>query len=118
MLSIFPELFNYSFLAPFILRIILALVLIRLSYSSAIRNTDKYQRAIDITLIISAVLIGFGFLTQLVSLVIIAMIIIEVIKANAQKNVINRKSEKLLMIAIAISLMLLGPGMFAIDLPL
>lgn len=118
MLSIFPELFNYSYLAPFILRIALVLVLIRIGYLSIAKNPDKCQKSIDITQIISAVFIALGFLTQIASLVIIAMAATEIIKSRIQKVPIKRKALKLLIVAVAASLMLLGPGLFAIDLPL
>ncbi|MBU2109347.1 hypothetical protein KKB71_00085 [Patescibacteria group bacterium] len=118
MLSIFPELFNYSYLAPFLLRIALALVLIRIGYLSFKKTNDKCQKSIDITQIISAVFVALGLLTQIAALVIMAMIATEVIKAGIQKIPVERKILKFLMFIIAVSLMLLGPGLFAIDLPL
>lgn len=118
MLSVFPELFNYSYLAPFILRVALGLILIRMSYLSITKTSDKYQKSIDTTQIISSVFIILGFLAQIASLVIIALIITESIKAYIQKIPIERKALKILIIAVAVSLMLLGPGLFAIDLPL
>lgn len=118
MLSVFPELFNYSYLAPFVLRITLGLILIRVSYLSFIKNTGRCQKAIDITQMVSSVFIILGFLAQIASLVIIAMIITKSIKACIQKIPIERKALKILIIAVAVSLMLLGPGLFAIDLPL
>ncbi len=118
MLSVFPELFNYSYLAPFILRVALGLILIRVSYLSATKTSDKRQKAIDITQMVSSVFIIFGFLIQIASLIIISMIITETIKDGVQKIPTKRKALKILIIAVAVSLTLLGPGLFAIDLPL
>ncbi|MCX6731524.1 MAG: hypothetical protein NTX55_00865 [Candidatus Parcubacteria bacterium] len=98
MLSVFPELFNYSQIAPLIFRIALAVILIRIGYKNGL---------IGIVQILTAVLLFLGLFTQIAGLLAI----------GACYKIKERKL-MLLIFAIAVSLMLLGPGLFSIDLPL
>jgi len=98
MLSVFPWLFNYSQIAPFILRLGLGIVLIRVGYKNGI---------IGIVQILTAVFLFLGLLTQPAAL--LAMI--------ASYKIKERKL-MFLIFAVALSLILLGPGLFSFDLPL
>jgi len=107
MLSVFPELFNYSQIAPFILRIGLAIVLARFGYLAIFKTITKKEKAIGIIQGLASIFLFLGFLTQIAGLLAIATVF----------NV-SSKTLKLMIISVALSLMLLGPGLFSVDLPL
>jgi uncharacterized membrane protein YphA (DoxX/SURF4 family) len=111
MLSIFPWLFNYSQIAPFILRIVLAVALISLNFSR-IKNEDKYLKASAGAQCLAGLSLFLGIFTQAGALLAIIAIIADVIKKQRSKML------GLLIFAIALSLLFLGPGLFSIDLPL
>lgn len=105
--SVFPELFNYSQIAPFILRIALAIVLVRFGYSAIFKIITRREKAIGIIQWLTAIFLFLGFLTQIAAVLAIV-------------TVFNIKSKmlKLMIVVTALSLILLGPGLFSIDLPL
>jgi len=107
MLSVFPELFNYSQIAPFILRLALAIVLARFGYLAIFKTIAKKEKAIGIVQGLASIFLFLGFLTQIAGLLAIATIF----------N-IKSKTLKLMIVAVAVSLILLGPGLFSVDLPL
>jgi len=114
MLSVFPELFNYSHLAPFILRIALAVVLLK---TKSGRAEDKTSKIFRVFYVVGAGLILIGFLVQPAVLLIAIAVILESAIAKAKKQA-DERSLNVLIFAIALSLALLGSGFLAIDLPL
>jgi hypothetical protein len=107
MLSVFPELFNYSQFGPFFLRLALAIVLIKIGYLAIFKPLKKYERAIGIAQWISALFLLLGFLTQIGALIAL----ITSFKAE-------QKIMKPMIVAVALSLLFLGPGLLSFDLPL
>jgi hypothetical protein len=107
MLSVFPELFNYSQIAPFILRISLAIVLVRFGYLAIFKTITRREKTIGIIQWLAAIFLFLGFLTQIAAFLTIATVF----------NV-KPKIPKLMIASAALSLMFLGPGLFSIDLPL
>src|SRR3989338_3539522 len=127
--SLFPELFNFSFLAPFILRIALGVPLIKHGFGKIIAPQSALQR------ILGGIFLVIGLFIQaaaiVVSLIIIASSIIMRPKFLTSETSVEIGStpvvrgqhprswtERLIKLAIAVSLILTGPGMFAFDLPL
>ncbi|MFA5877438.1 MAG: hypothetical protein WC880_03695 [Candidatus Paceibacterota bacterium] len=112
--SLFPNLFTFSYFAPLILRIAIAIVLFE-----AARGTWKQQKKGKVASFTSAILgtaLVFGAFTQLTAI----LGIIEIGILTAQRGVpsiFHRRSFALLVIAILTSLLLTGPGALAIDLP-
>ena len=117
MLSIFPQLFNYSYFAPFILRVALAFILLANGYSQ-MGESGKFQKAFGITKILGAVFFVAGFLTQPTAILVGVAVLAEILRLKIKKISIPTKGLKFLILAIAVSLILLGPGIFALDLPL
>ena len=133
--SLFPELFNFSFLAPFILRIALGVPLIKHGFSKIISPQSAPQRILGGIVFLSGIFLVAGLFTQAaaiaVSLILIASSIIMRPKFFTSETSIEIGStlvvggqhprswtERLIKLAIAVSLILTGPGMFAFDLPL
>ncbi len=118
MLSIFPSLFDYSQLAPLILRVSLAIILIKPGYSLIIQCSPKLEKGFAAARILSGVFLLLGFLTQAATLAVILIIIAETIIAKRQGVENKNKELKALVFAMALALMFLGPGALSIDLPL
>lgn len=114
MLNVFPELLNYSQIAPFILRLVLAFAIFLISLPK-IKSQDKKEKILGFGLTIGAILVFLGFLMQVGALLIIIFLAAE--KSISEKFG-NEKKLKILALAIAVSLMLLGPGILSFDLPL
>ena len=109
MFNFFPELLNYGFFAPFILRLALSGILIYETIKILqTENINWLLKILNIIGFLSGLLILLGLYTQIVTLVVIA------------HTLINResKSQKILIIAIALSLLLTGASAFALDWPL
>lgn len=117
MLSIFPQLFDYSYFAPFILRVALAFILLGAGYSQA-KEMGKIQKAVGLGNFLAGVLLLAGFLTQLAAILASAAVLVEILRLKIKKVAIPAKGLKFLILAIAFSLTLLGAGAFSIDLPL
>ena len=111
--SLLPQLFFLSFLAPIIIRLAIAAVLFY-DARDLWGHGDKY-RAQAIGLLISGILIGVGFLTQIV--VIIAGIGIIYLATSQIPSVFKNRLLALLALSILLSLLVTGPGGIAFDLP-
>jgi uncharacterized membrane protein YphA (DoxX/SURF4 family) len=110
MLSVFPELFNYSQIAPFLLRVALGIILIS--------SFDKTDKKFGIIKILMSILLLIGLFVQPTVIVIIAVLLAEVIILKKKNLPIEKKSLTVLIIVVCVSLLFLGPGLFSFDLPL
>ncbi len=117
MLSLFPQLFTYRELAPFILRVAIALVIIGFNYRKIFRRPDRKNFLLGLLALAASVLLMAGFLTQLAAAILIILL--------AYFAITNRKSQTpgfwgfaIILLASLVSLMFLGPGFFSVDLPL
>ncbi|MES2014806.1 MAG: hypothetical protein V4437_03275 [Patescibacteria group bacterium] len=112
--SLFPSLFTYTFFAPLILRVSIALI-----FFEAARGTWKEKRKGQIVSFASAILgiaLLLGALTQLAALFGIVKIIMLMLQKKVP-SIFHKKAFALLALAILVSLILTGPGALAIDLP-
>ena len=133
--SLFPELFNFSFVAPFVLRIALGIPLIVGGFRKIIAKEKTPQRILGGVVFLSGIFLVIGLFTQAaaiaVSLIIIVNSIIMRPKFLTSETSVEIGStpvvrgqhprswtERLIKLAIAVSLILTGPGLFAFDLPL
>lgn len=114
MLSLFPQLFTYQELAPFILRLAAGFIAIGFGYPKLLKPAEYRNFIVGIIELCSGILLVAGFLTQLAAGLIVLAMLFEIARPNLEKNY----KLKILLIACLIGLMLLGPGLFSIDLPL
>ena len=114
--SLFPELFNFSFLAPFILRVALGVPLIKHGFAKIIAKENTPQRIFGGDVFLSGIFPIIGLFTQAAAIAVSLIIIASSIIMRRQHP--RSWTERFIKLAIAISLILTGPGMFAFDLPL
>ncbi len=125
MLSVFPSLLDWGFFAPTILRVAAGSVLLLLAYQHLVRD-----RAMAPQLLYEAWILGMLELLGGLSLVlglfmqigaILAIIVslpLFVLKQRFAPFAAYHDSTYLLLIAIALALLVGGPGALAFDLPL
>lgn len=120
--SLFPYLLTYEQVAPLVLRLVLGITLAWFGYrklqqrgSSSGSNSIMYG-AIEI--IIAAFLI-VGLFTQLAALLNAIILVIKLgYKIRDRKFLSDGVNYYILLLAIAIAVIFLGPGWFSFDLPL
>ncbi len=117
MLSLFPELYIYQQLAPFILRVTLAIILFVYTYRNY-KNPEAFIKTISFIKGASAILLILGLFIQLTAIIVALVSFIEKLRARTEKEDFNAYGLRLLIFSIAIALLFLGPGAFSIDLPL
>lgn len=137
MLSLFPQLFTYQELAPFILRLTAGFIAIAFAYSKLKkpaltrpastqrgergRPTERLNFAIGLAEFCSGAMLIAGFLTQLAAGLIILAVLFDIFRpASPSQGGPGLKEYKfmILLIIVLAALMFLGPGFFSIDLPL
>jgi len=133
MLSIFPDLLSFGIIAPLLLRVTLGVILAIIGYRIVYKyrgqffkfyQENKYPMTNVFPLffgyltMVTALFLIFGFLTQAAAIVAIYLLAsISLIDKNI--HVFDfQKSFYWMTIVVAVSLLFLGAGIFAIDLPL
>ncbi len=132
MLNPFPELLVYQLLAPTMLRIAVALVFAYLAYRHY-QNRDKIAKTrfpvvgqgtwiVWVAIVVEAVTalaLFFGYNTQYAAIVGILMALKQIVWRGKFPNFFwLARSAAFLLLVICISLLLMGAGAFAFDLPL
>ena len=132
-LSLFPELFTYQQVAPFILRLVLAMIFIGNGYSKIFKTFTQtsgffasigfkpgkfWAGVVGSVELASGVMFLTGFLTQLAAILVAIIIIVAIVRVKIKQGFLGGYDFDLLVLACALSLLLLGPGIFSIDLPL
>lgn len=114
MLSVFPQLFFLEQIAPLILRLALGAIFIVRGY----RKLKNAEKTLQMRIAIAAelgggILLLTGFLTQIGAIAIV----LDRISA-IRKNKFQNWEIDLILLASAISLIFLGPGILSVDLSL
>lgn len=114
-LSVFPELYNYSSVAPFILRIALGIMFIKNGYA----KNNIFGSVFKLANVIIGIFLFIGLYTQPVAIIAVAISLIKMFGTIRSGDKPDQNfGYYLLSFAISVSLALLGPGIFALDLPL
>ena len=133
-LNTFPDLLTYSQISPFILRVVLGLIVINLGYLKLRKESSLWQelfktinfepaklfvKVLALIEIIGGAMLIIGLYTQLTSIVFSILFFCEAV-LEYRDSVLERRNITfyVLMFAISISLIFLGAGAFAFDLPL
>jgi len=134
MLNPFPELLMYSFVGPFILRVLLGLIFIDLGFlkfrsekdrwtasfeTLGLRPADLFVPLYALLQIIGGVFLLAGLWTQVAALSFVIFSGIELYVEWQAREILKRDMVfYLLIFAISLSLLLTGAGAYAIDIPL
>ncbi|HEY4528564.1 MAG TPA: DoxX family protein [Candidatus Paceibacterota bacterium] len=134
MLSVFPELLNYSLLAPLILRLVVGLIFLDLGFlkfgsekarwiasfkTLGLHPADLLLSFYALIQIVGGLFLITGFLTQVATLVFVVFTGLELTVEWKVREILKRDLVfYLLIFTISLSLALTGPGAYAIDLPL
>ncbi|KKQ83528.1 MAG: DoxX family protein [Parcubacteria group bacterium GW2011_GWB1_38_8] len=134
MLNPFPELLNYSLLAPLILRVLVGLIFIDLGFlkfrgekerwlasfeTLGLRPVDLFLSLYAMLQIVGGALLIIGLWTQVAALTFVIFTGIELyIEWRAQEILRRDMVFYLLIFTISLSLLLTGAGAYAIDIPL
>jgi len=133
-LNTFPDLLTFSTLSPFILRVVLGLIIINLGYLKLTKEKIAWQelfetinvhpakvfvKALAFIEIIGGLMLVAGSYTQLTSIVFSILFFCEAVLEYRESNLEKRNLIfYILMFTISLSLIFLGAGAFAVDLPL
>jgi len=133
MLSIFPQLFDFQIYGPFILRIALAAVFIVYGYPKLFGRTAEtagFFESVGIRLgkflavvvgvveFFGGILLIVGLGVQVVALLLAIDMLVAIWKIKFKMGFVNGWGFDFVLLAILLSLLVLGPGAFSIDLPL
>lgn len=117
MLSAFPTLLNYSLIAPFLIRLIVAGVFLFIAKENVMSGGQK--KTIGTIQIIGSLFLIIGLFTQVIALIFgvyLAFLIWQKIKAHAFLT--DGINYYLILFVLCIVLIISGAGRFAIDIPL
>lgn len=119
-LSLFPSLFTYQLVGIFLIRLALGLTFLRLGYRLIMiiqLREPLASKATGVVAIIIGLFLIIGLFTQAAALLAaLIMILVVVIKVRSGKT--TNLNYYLLVLVVALAILTLGPGAFAIDLPL
>ncbi|MFH1455144.1 MAG: DoxX family protein [bacterium] len=133
-LNTFPDLLTYSMLSPLILRVVLGLIVINLGNLKLGKEHVAWQELFEtinlqpaklcvkilaLIEIIGGLMLIIGSYTQLISILFAVLFFCEAILEYREPNLEKRNlTFYILMFTISLSLIFLGAGAFAFDLPL
>ena len=134
MLSVFPSLFTYELAVPFVFRIVIGLTFVVYGYKHIAETRDDkvallvhvkprtasfWLWCVGIVNIVGGLLLVIGLYTQVVALVFSILLLWAVMyKYRKPELVPLSQATLLLLLLVTASLLFLGPGFYAIDLPL
>ncbi len=133
MLSLFPQLLDFQFFGPLFLRLILGAIFIVHGYPKLFKNfggTAKFFESLGIkpgklwalvvglTEFVGGIFLIAGFLVQLVALAAVIDMAVAIWKVKWSHGFKDGYEFELTLLVIALSLLVLGSGAYAIDLPL
>ena len=119
MLSIFPLFLSLGLLAPLLLRITLGIILIHWAVGKIKSRTTPFTVALGVLEVLIGIGLLVGFLVQLAALIASVIFLIHLIKKAQTKSLFTAGvNYYFILFMISLSLLLLGAGAFAFDLPL
>ena len=129
-LNTFPDLLTFGILSPFLLRVVLGLITINLGNLKLGKEMVAWQELFEtinihpvkflaFVEIIGGFMLVVGSYTQLVSMIFATLFFCEAVLEYRDPNLEKRNiTFYILMFTISLSLIFLGAGAFAFDLPL
>lgn len=134
MLNPFPSLLAYSTLTPFILRLVLAFIVLDLGFlkfgkeksrwlasleALHLKPADIWLKILALIDVVGGIMLLVGWYTQIAALAFVLLFGIEFYIEWKDGSILRRDlTFYFLVLAIAISLLLTGAGAYAFDIPL
>ena len=134
MLSLFPALLSYNLAVPLVFRLVIGVIFISYGYANITKNKEnkiaalarnnfvspeKWLSALAIVEILGGVLLIAGLYVQATVLVLAMILIFGIIaKRKNPENLTLSTETMFLLLLITFSLLFLGAGLYAVDLPL
>jgi len=134
MLSIFPELLDFSFFTPTLLRLTVGFIFLISGYASMFPRRDRVAACLEtfglrpgwlfaasegLLGVLGGVLLIFGLWTQVAAIVLAALSLASfVMKLKGAKALNNSASFYFLLFIVCVTLVFTGAGAIAIDYPL
>ena len=134
MLSVFPNLFTYSEIAPLILRLAIGIIFLELGYLKLGKERSSWNMFFEtihfkpsqlfVSLlatieIVAGTFLVVGYLTQVAALVMAIILFAEAYVEFRDSTILKRDVVfYTLLLVICVSLLFTGAGAFAFDLPL
>ena len=131
--NLFPSLFSFSLIAPFILRVVIGFIFLNLGYLKMTKEKPGWVGSLHILGIkpagffagllgvveaVGGLLLIAGAFTQLTALILGIISLSELLIEYKEESILKRDMVfYLLLSAICASLLLTGAGLFAIDIP-
>jgi uncharacterized membrane protein YphA (DoxX/SURF4 family) len=119
MLSIFPSLFTYEQVGPFLIRIVLGLTLAHFGYRKIVgkgQSEGSNTRTYGIVEMSIALFLIIGLYTQLAALLNVVILVIKLgHKVKKGLFLSDGVNYYVLLLVMALSLLFTGPGCFAFD---
>ena len=131
--SIFPDLLAFKLFAPLILRLVLGVVFIAHGYpklfkdfagtvgwfdSVGVKPAKFWVLVVGIVEFFGGIALIIGFATQLAALLIAINMLGAISLVKRKMGLVNGYEFDLALLAMALALVFLGAGFYAIDLPL
>ncbi len=120
MLSLFPSLLAYDQVGPFIIRIVLGVTLAYFGYLKLVnkgKSSGSNAKVYGVVEIIIALFLIIGLFTQLAALLNAIILVIKLgFKARDKALFSDGINYYVLLLAMAIAIIFMGPGLFAYDL--
>ncbi|MFA6458890.1 MAG: hypothetical protein WCV79_00615 [Candidatus Paceibacterota bacterium] len=120
MLSIFPALLSYQQLGPFLIRLTLGAILILWTYRGLRnKNGDTKKKVLDSIGGLIGVFLVLGLWTQVAAgLAAVGLLVCIIGKIKSKAFLTDGVNYVLILFILAVTLLVMGAGAFAIDYPL
>lgn len=129
MLTLFPYLLDFQLIVPFLLRLALAVVLFSYCYKTLKRSRisvftvwslikGKWLKGVVVAQLVVATMLVLGIFTQVAAVLALISVVIKEVVLKKHGEKCSDYTHLILFIAVCLSLLILGPGIFSLDLPL
>lgn len=117
-LNPFPELLSFALLGATLLRVVAGVIFIRYGYRGLNEASSQHKAASWLQLLGGGTLV-LGFYTQVTAVVLFFVLLHIWASARKSGSLSNHQSDVyVLLLAICLSLIVTGAGLFGLDLPL
>lgn len=128
-LTPFPFLLDFSFFAPLLLRLTLGVYILAIGFSARHKENPEavptthtelslFQIIYRAVFIISAISLILGLYVQISAIAVVILMLSSIADKRARLTTELGRTELSLLLVIALSLIVMGAGPFAFDLPL